>query len=115
MKATLFTTETDRTATQLAYKVRCYPWPEVPVAGRELISWRRHFVHCKKLVIACLDEDMTTYQYRGRAYNIVWAFNNVPTRDEWERKSDNFLITIDLRFSPAIKEMAVAIFSFNQN
>jgi hypothetical protein len=115
MKTTLFTSDSDRTQTQLAYKVRCYPWPEVPIAGKQLVSWRRHLVQTKSAVISCLDEDMTTYQYRGRVYSIVWTFNNIPTREEWERKTDNFLITVDLRFSPAIKEMAVAIFSFNQN
>jgi hypothetical protein len=114
MKTTLFTSDSDRTQTQLAYKVRCYPWPEVPEAGKQLVSWRRHFVTTKQEILAALDEDMTTYQYRGRDYQIVWAFNNIPTKEEWDRKNGGFLITVDLRFSPAIKEMAVAIFSFYQ-
>ena len=108
----LFTTEDDRRTTQLAYKVRCYPWYDLPDSGKDLVSWRR-FTHLRKSELeARLNPELTTFYYRGREYHIVWTYNNIPTFLEWERKSDDYLISIDIRFSPAIKELGVAIFSF---
>ena len=110
----LFTTSIDRTATQLAYKVKYFPWRDMPAAAKELISWRRYQVFSKKEITHHLSEDLTKFRYRGREYTIVWEHNNTPSQTEWERKTPQFLISVDIRFSPAIKELAVAVFSFCQ-
>lgn len=108
----LYTTVCDRTATQLAYKVRCFPWAQVPAAGKELVSWRRGLYLTKAQILLALDEDMTKLVFKLRDYTVVWAFNNIPTEQEWERKSDTFLIYADFRFSPAVKEHAVVVLDF---
>lgn len=109
----LFTKEVNRQLTQLAYKISCYPWEAVPKAGRELVSWHRRLLLTKEKIIPQLDADMLIFNHKGKYYKIKWAYNNVPTQQEWERKPDNFHLVIDLRFSPAIPELAVAIFDFN--
>lgn len=111
----LFTSSVDRTATQLAYTVKYSPFNELTPQAKQLISWRRALVMRKEQFVRGLDEEMTTYTYINRKYLIVWANNNVPTQIEWERKSPRFLLTVDMRFSPAIKELAVAILSFKQD
>ena len=108
----LFTSTGERTDTQLAYKVRCFPWFDLPDAAKQLVSWRRYNAMYKSTFLERVNEDMTHYTFKGRNYQIVWAYNNVPTELEWERKSPMYLLSVDLRFSPAIKEMAVAILSF---
>jgi hypothetical protein len=110
--SSLFTSAADRTATQLAYKVRCFPWELVPPAGKALVSWRRLFVTPKHRIEAMLSDDMTKLLFGKREYLIVWSFGNVPTETEWNKKSDSFLISLDFRFSPAIKEMAVVVLDF---
>jgi len=112
MKSSLFTSAADRTATQLAYKVRCFPWDLVPPAGKALVSWRRFRMTSKLQLLAMLSEDKTKLLHNNREYLIVWSFNNVPTETEWNKKSDNFLISLDFRFSPAIKELAVVVLDF---
>lgn len=102
----------DRQATQLAYTVKFYPWPELSPAGKSLIAWRRSLMLTKEQIIRDVDEDMVKLTYRGRQYLIVWAYNNIPTEQEWLRKSNKFLVRADFRVSPAIKEGPVVILDF---
>lgn len=102
----------DRQATQLAYMVKFYPWSVVPAAGKALVVWRRRQFMTKAQVEAGLDEDKLKLTHGGRTYKIVWAYNNIPTEQEWVRKSAGFLILVDFRVSPAIKEGAVVVFDF---
>lgn len=102
----------DRQATQLAYMVKFYPWVEVPAAGKALVAWRRRQFMTKAQIELGLDEDKLLLTFRGRTYTIVWAYNNIPTEQEWIRKSAGFLIHTDFRVSPAIKEGAVVVLDF---
>lgn len=102
----------DRQATQLAYTVKFYPWQSVPEAGKKLVSWRRSLVLTKQQIIISIDDDMLKLTYRGHTYLILWAYNNIPTEQEWLRKSNRFLIQADFRVSPAIKEGPVVILDF---
>jgi len=101
----------DRQETQLAYKIKFYPWQELSDKAKELIILRRRSYFRKHDVVDMLDETMETFTLRETAYQIVWQYNNIPTREEWEKKSDGYLIHVDCRFSPALTK-PVAIFSF---
>lgn len=102
----------DRQATQLAYALKFYPWQAVPEAGKKLIAWRRAVFLTKDRIESLLDPEMLTISHKGYVYPIVWAYNNIPTEQEWKRKSDNFLIFADFRGSPVFKEGAVVILDF---
>lgn len=108
----LFSKAVNRQYTQLAYKVRCYPWHDLPQAGKDLTRWHRKLILRKSEVLTMLDESMEHFIHEGRMYRIVWAYNNVPTEQEWNKKSDSWLVTIELRSSAAIPEVQVAIFNF---
>jgi hypothetical protein len=108
----LFTKVHDRQRTQLAYKVNYYPWQVLPAAAKELIVWRRGLILTKSMIVAGLSDDLTTFTFKQRPYKVVWAYNNTPTEDEWNKKSDNFHMHVDLRCSPAIPEFAVAVLDF---
>jgi hypothetical protein len=102
----------DRQRTQLAYKVKFFPWREVPTSAKLLVSWRRFIYRTKTEVLKDINDEMTCITYKNRCYTIVWEYNNIPTQQEWERKSDNYQLSCDFRFSPLIPELAVCILSF---
>ncbi len=102
----------DRQATQLAYCVKYWPYEDLSIAGRDLLVWQRKLYLRKSDILECLDTDKTTMHKHGRDYQIVWAYNNMPTETEWNKRGDDALITCEFRSSPAIKGWAVAILSF---
>ena len=104
----------DRTQTQLAYRIRYWPWHELSHAGRELVVHRvKTYMYAYALVKAC-NEQKTKMMYKGREYALVWAYNNVPTEQEWEKVEEFTLINIEFRSSPAIDGYSVAILSFER-
>lgn len=104
--------EPDRQQTQLAYKVRCYPWQHVPATGKELVAFHKELYMPKQRIISLLNEDSTTLHIDKTSWTIVWAYCCIPTEQEWERKSNSYLVSVDLRVSPAIPEGKVAILNF---
>ena len=102
----------DRQQTQLAYKVKYFPYNELPQSGKDLIVWKRNIYMRKQELEDRLNETKTLLNYQGKDYVILWAYNNIPTVMEWEGKSESFLIRVELRASPAIPEFAVAILNF---
>lgn len=102
----------DRQQTQLAYKVKYFPFAELSPAAKELIVWGKTVYFRKQELEDRLNEAKTLLTYNGKDYVILWAYNNIPTEMEWDGKSESFLIRVELRASPAIPEFAVAILNF---
>lgn len=102
----------DRQQTQLAYRVKYFPFSTLSSAAKELIVWGKTIYMRKADILDRLDENKITLTYNCKSYVIVWAYNNIPTQIEWEGKSDKFLIRVELRASPAIPEFAIAILNF---
>lgn len=102
----------DRQQTQLAYRVKFFPYNQLSDAAKELIVWGKTVYMRKSNIEDRLDETKTKLTYDCKDYVIVWAYNNIPTEIEWEGKTDNFNIRVELRASPAIPEFAVAILNF---
>ena len=107
----LFKEVHNRQETQLAYKVKFYPYDELSDKAKELIILRKQSYFRKSRILEFIDESLEYFNYRSTDYQIVWQYNNIPTQEEWEKKSDNYLIHVDFRFSPALAK-PVAIFSF---
>lgn len=107
----LFKEVHNRQETQLAYKIKFYPYAELSDKAKELITLRKHSYFRKQHVVNLLNESLDTFTLRETSYQIVWQYNNIPTQEEWEKKSDSYLIHVDFRFSPALAK-PVAIFSF---
>ena len=107
----LFKEIQNRQETQLAYKIKCYPWQELSEKAKELIVLRKHSYFHKREILTKLNETLEVFTLRDTNYQIVWEYNNIPTQAEWEKKSDGYVIHIDFRFSPALSK-PVAIFSF---
>lgn len=102
----------DYQKTMLAYRVKHWPMSELsPVAKSKLISNKLKYLP-KWQVLECCNEERTHMFVAGRRYAIAWAWNNIPTEQEWDKKSDNYLIRVELRCSPLIKEGYVALLSF---
>ena len=107
----LFKEVHNRQETQLAYKIKFYPWNDLSDKAKELIILRKQSYFRKYDVVNRINETLETFTLRETTYQIVWQYNNIPTQEEWEKKSDSYLIHIDCRFSPALAK-PVAIFSF---
>jgi hypothetical protein len=105
--------EPDRQQTQLAYRIKYWPFAELSIAACYLISLHKRFYIEKRVVLACCNESKNALTWRGTIYNIVWAYNNMPTEMEWDRVEEGRFITMELRTSPAIAGYYVAILSFD--
>ena len=105
----------NRAETQLAYKLKYFPRFHLTVAAQKLI-YREQTLHLTKATaLEHINRELTHLFYRGIEYKIVWAHNNIPTEQEWEKLSADQSITVELRKSPAIPEKYVAIFSITNS
>lgn len=102
----------DRSKTQLAQRVACFPWNTLSDAARSLI----HTHHIKTFTtgeLELLETNEGTIRHGKHEYTVRWAFNCVPTRQEWENhKRREGLVTVEFRASPAILGYRVAILRF---
>ena len=103
------------TDTQLDYKLRHLP---LHMLGTAAISKVRNSTNPvairKRDVVHNLDKDATHLLLHKTAWKITWLYNNIPSADEWGRKSATFLVTFQLRsfWNTAGQIENVAIFSF---
>jgi hypothetical protein len=102
----------DRQQTQLAYRIKYWPLIDLSAAAIYLISMHKRFHIEKRVLLACCNEGKNTLTWRGRVYNVVWAYNNMPTEMEWDKVEESRFITMELRTSSAIAGYSVAILSF---
>ena len=102
----------DHQRTMLAYRVKYWPMAELsPAAKSKLVSAKLVYLPKHMILDAC-NEEQTHMFFRDRRYALAWAWNNIPTQLEWDKKSDNYLIRVELRVSPLIKEGYLALLSF---
>jgi hypothetical protein len=117
----LFNQTNDRTATMLAWHVAHTPWPELTKGAKDLIVWRKKAVYPKARILNFLNEEQTHLLVLNKSqlsssfgtlqeFRIVWKHDNVPTEIEWERKSEGYLIDVDLRITKP--HGRIALFSF---
>ena len=102
----------NRQSTQLAYKIKFFPWQELTGGAKKLVCWHKNICMRKSDILAACDESLNTMTRGTRDYKIVWAYNNMPTQQEWERKSAGFILRAEFRSSPAIPDFAVVILNF---
>jgi hypothetical protein len=102
----------NRQATQLAYRVHYWPYAELSAPARSLLLHRKHIYLTKQQVLESCNADLNTLHSGGRDWAICWAYNNMPTRLEWDRSDSRRIISVEFRCSPAIPEYAVAILSW---
>ncbi len=105
----------NRTETQLAYKLKYFPSAFLSAAAKRLIYKTEKLSFPKGILAKYLDPVDPYFLASGKDYKIVWAFNNIPTEQEWNKLSEDQDITIELRKSPAIPEKYVAIFSLTNS
>ena len=102
----------DRQQTQLAYRVKFFPYNALTESAKDLIVWSKLVYMRKGEIEDRLNEDKTRITYKSKDYVILWAYNNIPTQMEWEGKSESFNIRCEFRASPAIPEFAVCVMNF---
>ena len=104
----------DRSKTQLAQRIACFPWNSLSESARSLI----HSHHIKtftagEVELLITDSTAETMRHGKHEYLVRWAYNCVPTRQEWEtHKKKGGLVTVEFRASPAISGYRVAILRF---
>jgi hypothetical protein len=104
--------EPDRTRTQLAYMAQYLPWQDLNEGAAALVVWRKLKMMHKGILVNSLsvDKDKLIPLDTAQEFQILWKHNNIPTEMEWERKSDMYIISVDLRI---IKDIGpIALLSF---
>jgi hypothetical protein len=107
----LFNQTHDRQRTQLAYRIKYWPTSALSDAAKNLVVWHKPLLLTKQDILDRCNEDKTKFLHGFKEYAIVWAWNNIPTEQEWNKIPAQRNLLIELRLSPAIPEMAVAILS----
>lgn len=105
-------TKPDCQKTMLAYRVKHWPMSELSQAARDKIVSNRTIYLSKHDILRRCDHTLETMRWITHDYTISWAWNNIPTELEWDKKSDSYLIRVELRWSPLIKGGNVALLSF---
>ena len=100
----LFTTVEDPARTQLAYKLKFYPKQKLNEYESQLIRSNFWTKMTKAELLAVCTEDLThivgsSGLVKGGQFQINWAYGNIPTQLEWDRRSDDTVIWIELRVS----------------
>lgn len=103
----------NRALTQLAYRIKFFPMLQLSAAAKDLIRSNRSFLLRKQEIFQRCNEDLNKLNYNGKEYSIVWVYNSMPTEQEWNGKTNSYLISVELRESAVIPERRVAILSFN--
>ena len=105
----------DRSKTQLAQRIACFPWNSLSESARALI----HSHHIKTYTageLELLETNEGTIRHGKHEYLVRWAYNCVPTRQEWETHKDKGgLVTVEFRASPVIPGYRVAILRFKHS
>lgn len=100
----------DSKKTMLAYRVKYWPHSELsPVAKSKIISNKVKYLPKWQILENC-NAERTHMFVAGRLYAIAWAWNNIPTELEWDKKSDSYLIRVELRCSPFVGYVALLSF-----
>jgi hypothetical protein len=117
----LYTVNSTRQDTQLAYRVRCFPWDVLSPAAKQLIVWRQGF-YLRKMQLEALilqpqqDDPCQVPEFlhseKHGIFRIEWAYGSIPTQEEWDGKGDRFHIHVDLRISPACANSRIALLDF---
>jgi hypothetical protein len=105
-------TKPDSRKTMLAYRVRLWPISELSQVAKSKLFSNKVIYLRKSTIIELCNEDRTHLSFGGCSYLIAWAWNNVPTELEWDKKSGSYLIRVELRVSPLIEGGCLALLSF---
>lgn len=105
----------DRTQTQIAYGSIYLPYAEMEIESQRLVVWSRKIMLYKHQVESHLDQNMENLFYgvkvtKPTAWLIKWKYNAIPTQIEWERKTQGYILEINLRVVKDIGQ--IALFSF---
>ena len=99
----------DRSQTQLAYRVKFWPHKQLSAAAKDLIVWSKNIYIRKSDILSACDETLEHITKFNRQFKIVWAYNNVPTEQEWNGKSDGYPIKAEFRISPVVGDPIVVL------
>lgn len=106
---------TNSAQTQLDYKLRFLPLHMLGTTARgRVANFTEPVAFRKEDLVNNLDDDALHLLLRKTQWKIVWLYNNIPSEEEWGRKSKSYLITFQLRsFRNSLGQMEnVAILSF---
>lgn len=102
----------DSLKTMLAYRVKHWPRSELSRAAVDKIVSNKVIYLPKLELESRCNRELTHLLWNKHDYEIAWAWNNIPTELEWDKKSDSYLVRMELRWSPLIPGGKVALLSF---
>ena len=105
-------TKPDRKKTMLAYRVKYWPYSELSQVAKSHTVSNKATYFSKATITQLCNEDRTHLSIGSISYQIAWAWNNIPTEREWDKKSDSYLIRVERRISPLIEGGYLALLSF---
>lgn len=109
----------DSSQTQLAYKLKYWPLSMLGSKARDCIIPGKHtrphgVAWTKQMILDKIidQEDKRFLLHDGIKYEINWLFNCIPTEEEWDKKSDSYILKVEFRFLRYQGELPKIILSF---
>lgn len=85
----------------IAYQVTYFPWSRLHPQAKREVAWNRTVVFTKQELLESLDEDrVLIYLPKSNSqFYVVWEFNNVPTKQQWDELEPDQLVRVQFRIS----------------
>ena len=81
---------------QVYYRLQFYPAHMLGAFTNSCINFESRIIYrTKKELMKGMNDELTHWQASpsSKLRRVVWLLNNIPSQDEWERKSDSFIIS----------------------
>jgi len=104
----LFTSVDDRYKTQLAYEANYFPFWHMKLAHKVVhqnIQYltKEEVLHRCDETLSYMDQLPLKRRFTEQPFLIRWAYGNIPTKLEWDRKYSKSIIIVEYRISPLIE------------
>jgi hypothetical protein len=105
----LFSNKVDRSKTMLAYEANYFPFWHIKGTHKIVFSYKEYLT--KREVLQRCDETLSFMKqfpqhrkFTEQPFLIHWAYGNIPTKQEWDRKYSESVILVEYRISPLIAD-----------
>ena len=101
---------------QLYYRLQFYPSHMIGDFAKDLLDFETRITYrTKKQLLEGMNDDLTHWQanMRSKSRRVVWLLNNIPSEQDWDRKSDSFILSTVCRdFTYNGRQESLLILSF---
>lgn len=101
---------------QLYYRLQFYPAHMLGDFAKDAVEFETRIIYrTKEQLLAGMNSELTHWQANpvSKERRVVWLLNNIPSEQDWERKSESFILSTVCRdFTYNGRQESLLILSF---